>query len=119
MASALSEDGIIDYTDPEEVRFCIKWLEVSLDRLQQLKSYLSLVEMGFVGSHVCKEALDRGLSVSSLCRSGRSSVQESWASRVTWHQGMVVFAQQSRPNSSCYGSQLLCVFDSVSFVSLG
>ncbi|KAH0869076.1 hypothetical protein HID58_076098 [Brassica napus] len=42
---------------------------------------------GFVGSHVCKEALDCGLSVSSLTRSGRSSVQESWASRVTWHQG--------------------------------
>ncbi|XP_013585478.1 PREDICTED: uncharacterized protein At1g32220, chloroplastic-like isoform X1 [Brassica oleracea var. oleracea] len=41
---------------------------------------------GFVGSHVCKEALDCGLSVSSLTRSGRSSVQESWASRVTWHQ---------------------------------
>uniref|UniRef100_A0A0D3CDM6 F-box domain-containing protein n=1 Tax=Brassica oleracea var. oleracea TaxID=109376 RepID=A0A0D3CDM6_BRAOL len=44
---------------------------------------------GFVGSHVCKEALDCGLSVSSLTRSGRSSVQESWASRVTWHQETV------------------------------
>jgi uncharacterized protein YbjT (DUF2867 family) len=42
---------------------------------------------GFVGSHVCKEALDRGLSVSSLSRSGRSSIQESWASNVSWHQG--------------------------------
>ncbi|XP_010541546.1 PREDICTED: uncharacterized protein At1g32220, chloroplastic [Tarenaya hassleriana] len=42
---------------------------------------------GFVGSHVCKEALDRGISVSSLSRSGRSSLQESWATSVTWHQG--------------------------------
>ncbi|XP_042483086.1 uncharacterized protein At1g32220, chloroplastic-like isoform X2 [Macadamia integrifolia] len=42
---------------------------------------------GFVGSHVCKEALDRGLSVSSLSRSGRSSVQDSWANSVVWHQG--------------------------------
>ncbi|XP_043700626.1 uncharacterized protein At1g32220, chloroplastic [Telopea speciosissima] len=42
---------------------------------------------GFVGSHVCKEALDRGLSVSSLSRSGRSSVQDSWANSVDWHQG--------------------------------
>ncbi|CAL5358772.1 unnamed protein product [Camellia sinensis] len=42
---------------------------------------------GFVGSHVCKEALDRGLSVASLSRSGRSSINESWANNVIWHQG--------------------------------
>ncbi|XP_070010444.1 uncharacterized protein At1g32220, chloroplastic-like isoform X1 [Nicotiana tabacum] len=42
---------------------------------------------GFVGSHVCKEALDRGLTVASLSRTGRSSIQESWANSVTWHQG--------------------------------
>ncbi|KAL2548165.1 NAD(P)-binding Rossmann-fold superfamily protein [Forsythia ovata] len=42
---------------------------------------------GFVGSHVCKEALDRGLAVASLSRSGRSSIQEPWANSVTWHQG--------------------------------
>lgn len=42
---------------------------------------------GFIGSHVCKEAVDRGLSVASLSRSGRSSIQDSWASKVTWHQG--------------------------------
>ncbi|CAN7078799.1 unnamed protein product, partial [Brassica oleracea var. botrytis] len=50
---------------------------------------------GFVGSHVCKEALDCGLSVSSLTRSGRSSVQESWASRVTWHQDGVTCTLQT------------------------
>ncbi|XP_059275299.1 uncharacterized protein At1g32220, chloroplastic [Lycium ferocissimum] len=42
---------------------------------------------GFVGSHVCKEALDRGLTVASVSRTGRSSIQESWANSVTWHQG--------------------------------
>ncbi|KAG8381963.1 hypothetical protein BUALT_Bualt05G0027200 [Buddleja alternifolia] len=42
---------------------------------------------GFVGSHICKEALNRGLDVGSLSRSGRSSIQESWANNVTWHQG--------------------------------
>lgn len=42
---------------------------------------------GFVGSHICKEALNRGLSVSSLSRSGRSSIRDSWANAVTWHQG--------------------------------
>ncbi|XP_024958762.1 uncharacterized protein At1g32220, chloroplastic [Cynara cardunculus var. scolymus] len=42
---------------------------------------------GFVGSHICKEALERGLSVASLSRSGKSSIQEPWASKVSWHQG--------------------------------
>ncbi|OAY27542.1 uncharacterized protein At1g32220, chloroplastic [Manihot esculenta] len=42
---------------------------------------------GFVGSHICREALDRGLSVASLSRSGRSSLHDSWANAVTWHQG--------------------------------
>ncbi|XP_009611686.1 uncharacterized protein At1g32220, chloroplastic isoform X1 [Nicotiana tomentosiformis] len=42
---------------------------------------------GFVGSHVLKETLDRGLAVASLSRTGRSSIQESWANSVSWHQG--------------------------------
>lgn len=42
---------------------------------------------GFVGSHICKEALNRGLSVASLSRSGKSSIQEPWANNVQWHQG--------------------------------
>ncbi|XP_050215423.1 uncharacterized protein At1g32220, chloroplastic [Mercurialis annua] len=42
---------------------------------------------GFVGSNVCKIALDRGVRVQSLSRSGRPSVQDSWANAVTWHQG--------------------------------
>lgn len=42
---------------------------------------------GFVGSHICREALDRGLTVASLSRSGRSSLRDSWATNVIWHQG--------------------------------
>ncbi|KAH7523917.1 uncharacterized protein At1g32220, chloroplastic [Ziziphus jujuba] len=42
---------------------------------------------GFVGSHICREALDRGLSVASISRSGRSSKHDPWANNVTWHQG--------------------------------
>ncbi|KAK7842122.1 uncharacterized protein CFP56_014278 [Quercus suber] len=45
---------------------------------------------GFVGSHVCREALDRGLTVASLSRSGRSSIRDSWANHVTWHQGVIL-----------------------------
>ncbi|KAI3863196.1 hypothetical protein MKW92_044399 [Papaver armeniacum] len=44
--------------------------------------YLCSGGNGFVGSNICKEALDRGLSVSSLSRSGRSNVNESWANNV-------------------------------------
>ncbi|GAY44415.1 hypothetical protein CUMW_081990 [Citrus unshiu] len=44
---------------------------------------------GFVGSHICREALDRGLTVASLSRSGRSSLRDSWANNVIWHQGLV------------------------------
>ncbi|KAL3498241.1 hypothetical protein ACH5RR_040973 [Cinchona calisaya] len=42
---------------------------------------------GFVGSCICREALGRGLTVASLSRTGRSSIQESWANNVIWHQG--------------------------------
>ncbi|KAL2897534.1 hypothetical protein RDABS01_039317 [Bienertia sinuspersici] len=42
---------------------------------------------GFVGSHVCKEALERGLLVASISRSGKSSINEAWTDRVSWHQG--------------------------------
>ncbi|KAG6598532.1 Transcription initiation factor TFIID subunit 10, partial [Cucurbita argyrosperma subsp. sororia] len=42
---------------------------------------------GFVGSHICQEALNRGLTVASLSRSGRSSIRDSWANNVIWHQG--------------------------------
>ncbi|KAK7352618.1 hypothetical protein VNO80_18042 [Phaseolus coccineus] len=45
---------------------------------------------GFVGSHICREALERGLSVASLSRSGRSSLHDSWAGNVTWYKGNIL-----------------------------
>ncbi|KAG6483590.1 hypothetical protein ZIOFF_060238 [Zingiber officinale] len=53
---------------------------------------------GFIGLHVCKEALDQGLSVSSLSRidalllprSGRSSIREQWVDKVEWCQGSLL-----------------------------
>ncbi|CAN0860370.1 Uncharacterized protein At1g32220, chloroplastic [Linum grandiflorum] len=42
---------------------------------------------GFVGSHIIREALDRGLSVASLSRSGKSSLHDPWANNVIWYQG--------------------------------
>lgn len=42
---------------------------------------------GYVGSHVCKEALGKGFPVMSLSRSGRPGVHEPWADSVTWVRG--------------------------------
>ncbi|KAK6255650.1 hypothetical protein SCA6_016955 [Theobroma cacao] len=42
---------------------------------------------GFVGSHICREALEQGLTVSSLSRSGRPSLHDSWLNDVLWHKG--------------------------------
>ncbi|EOA21046.1 hypothetical protein CARUB_v10001385mg, partial [Capsella rubella] len=64
---------------------------------------------GFVGSHVCKEALDRGLSVSSLSRSGRSSLKESWATRVTWHQGNLLSSDLLKDALEGVTSVISCV----------
>lgn len=41
-----------------------------------------------------------------------------WLDCLLLGTGLVAFAQQSRTNSSCYCSQLLCVLDRVSSVSL-
>ncbi|KAH7352356.1 hypothetical protein KP509_19G041200 [Ceratopteris richardii] len=42
---------------------------------------------GFVGTHICKEALQQGLPVMSLSRSGRPKLRDSWTYDVTWIQG--------------------------------
>lgn len=64
---------------------------------------------GFVGSHVCKEALDRGLSVASLSRSGRSSINESWANNVVWHQGNLLSDDSWKEALSGVTSVISCV----------
>jgi uncharacterized protein YbjT (DUF2867 family) len=52
---------------------------------------------GYVGSHICKEALRQGFSVSSLSRSGRSSLHDSWVDDVTWHQGDLLSPDSLKP----------------------
>ncbi|XP_022855533.1 uncharacterized protein At1g32220, chloroplastic-like isoform X1 [Olea europaea var. sylvestris] len=64
---------------------------------------------GFVGSHVCKEAIDRGLAVASLSRSGRSSIQEPWASSVSWHQGDLLSTDSWKDALNGVTSVISCV----------
>ncbi|CAN4075753.1 unnamed protein product [Withania somnifera] len=64
---------------------------------------------GFVGSHVCKEALDRGLTVASLSRTGRSSIQESWANSVIWHQGNLLSTDSWKDALKGVTSVISCV----------
>lgn len=64
---------------------------------------------GFVGSHVCKEALDRGLTVASLSRTGRSSIQDSWANSVIWHQGNLLSTDSWKDALEGVTSVISCV----------
>lgn len=64
---------------------------------------------GFVGSHVCREALDRGLTVASLSRSGRSSIRDSWANHITWHQGNLLLPDTLKEALSGATAVISCV----------
>ncbi|KAI8534319.1 hypothetical protein RHMOL_Rhmol10G0081100 [Rhododendron molle] len=64
---------------------------------------------GFVGSHVCREALKRGLTVSSLSRSGRPSVNEAWANEVFWHQGDLLLPESLKDALNGVSSVISCV----------
>ncbi|XP_070021043.1 uncharacterized protein At1g32220, chloroplastic isoform X2 [Nicotiana sylvestris] len=64
---------------------------------------------GFVGSHVCKEALDRGLTVASLSRTGRSSIQDSWANSIIWHQGNLLSTDSWKDALKGVTSVISCV----------
>ncbi|PHT40108.1 hypothetical protein CQW23_18962 [Capsicum baccatum] len=64
---------------------------------------------GFVGSHICKEALDRGLTVASISRTGRSSIQDSWANSVTWHQGNLLSTDSWKDALKGVTSVISCV----------
>ncbi|ONK79000.1 uncharacterized protein A4U43_C01F1840 [Asparagus officinalis] len=64
---------------------------------------------GFVGSHVCEEALKHGLSVSSLSRSGRSSIREPWADKVVWHQGSLLIPDSLKDVMNGVSAVISCV----------
>ncbi|CAI9094764.1 OLC1v1030555C1 [Oldenlandia corymbosa var. corymbosa] len=75
-------------TDPTKVDEPVKTEEADTVHVPPLsEKILVLGGNGFVGSHICKEALGRGLAVSSLSRTGRSTIQEPWANNVIWYQG--------------------------------
>ncbi|KAB1211082.1 hypothetical protein CJ030_MR6G018068 [Morella rubra] len=64
---------------------------------------------GFVGSHICRAALDRGLSVSSLSRSGKSSLRDSWADSVVWNQGDLLSPDSMKHAMNGVTSVISCV----------
>ncbi|XP_074297765.1 uncharacterized protein At1g32220, chloroplastic-like [Silene latifolia] len=64
---------------------------------------------GFVGSHICKEALDHGMPVASLSRSGRPSINDSWANSVTWHQGNLFSPEAFKDELEGVTSVISCV----------
>ncbi|KAJ7966323.1 NAD(P)-binding rossmann-fold protein [Quillaja saponaria] len=64
---------------------------------------------GFVGSHICREALDHGLSVASLSRSGRSSLHDSWANKITWYQGNLLSSDSWKEALNGVTSVISCV----------
>ncbi|XP_044506594.1 uncharacterized protein LOC123226156 isoform X2 [Mangifera indica] len=57
------------------------------DKSPSMEKILVFGGNGFVGSHICREALERGLTVHSLSTSGRPSYQDSWTNSIVWHQG--------------------------------
>ncbi|CAL1353037.1 unnamed protein product [Linum trigynum] len=64
---------------------------------------------GFVGSHILREALDRGLSVASLSRSGKSSLHDPWANNVTWYQGNLLSSDSLKDALDGVSAVISCV----------
>ncbi|KAK1273937.1 hypothetical protein QJS04_geneDACA016437 [Acorus gramineus] len=64
---------------------------------------------GFVGSHICKEALEHGVTVASLSRSGRTNVHGSWADSVEWHQGNLLVPESLKDVLNGVTSVISCV----------
>ncbi|XP_050226408.1 uncharacterized protein At1g32220, chloroplastic isoform X2 [Mercurialis annua] len=94
-SAALSKEGRSLSTSSDKVNGASKVEEARAgESSSSTEKVLILGGSGFVGSHMCKEALRHGLTVSSLSRSGRSSLHESWADSIVWHQGDLL-----KPNS--------------------
>ncbi|CAN0910191.1 Uncharacterized protein At1g32220, chloroplastic [Linum grandiflorum] len=65
----------------------------SIDVVANVKSEKIVVlgGSGFVGSAICKAAVEKGIEVVSLSRSGRPSLSAPWADQVTWLPGDVFY----------------------------
>ncbi|CAN1816493.1 Uncharacterized protein At1g32220, chloroplastic [Linum perenne] len=64
---------------------------------------------GFVGSHILREAVDRGLSVASLSRSGKSSLHDPWANNVIWYQGNLLSPESWKDALDGVSAVISCV----------
>ncbi|CAL5204936.1 unnamed protein product [Lathyrus oleraceus] len=64
---------------------------------------------GFVGSHVCREALNHGVPVASISRSGRSSLHDAWASNVIWYKGNLLSTESLKEALNGVTTVISCV----------
>lgn len=62
---------------------------IDVEAYVQNEKILVLGGNGFVGSAVCKSAVDQGIDVISLNRSGRPPYSDTWINDVTWLEGDV------------------------------
>ncbi|KAJ7958456.1 NAD(P)-binding rossmann-fold protein [Quillaja saponaria] len=106
-----STNGRYQSTEPDEVDEPYKVKEAETVNVPPLptEKLLVLGGNGFVGSHICREALDRGLSVASLSRSGRSSLHDSWANNVTWYKGNLLSADSWKEALNGVTAVISCV----------
>ncbi|XP_047319752.1 uncharacterized protein At1g32220, chloroplastic-like [Impatiens glandulifera] len=81
-------------------------VEIPTPKLEKL---LVLGGNGFVGSHVCMEAVKRGLPVASLSRSGRPPAYEHWVNNVSWIQGNILSGESLKNALEGVTSVISCV----------
>ncbi|KAK1577405.1 hypothetical protein Q3G72_021513 [Acer saccharum] len=108
---ALSRNGRLLSTDSNRKNDSFKAEEAEIPDVKSpsVEKLLVLGGNGFVGTHICREALERGLTVSSLSRSGRSSLQDSWADNVVWHQGDLLAPDSLKHKLTGVDSVISCV----------
>ncbi|GMP28523.1 hypothetical protein CsSME_00004028 [Camellia sinensis var. sinensis] len=108
---AVSRNGRLLSTGPNKVDEPFKVEEAETVEVPPppTEKLLVLGGNGFVGSHICREALKRGLNVYSFSRSGRPSVHESWMNRVFWHQGNLLSSDSLKNALNGVTSVISCV----------
>jgi uncharacterized protein YbjT (DUF2867 family) len=69
---------------------------------------------GFIGTHICQEALKSGLPVTSISRSGRPADDtSSWCNEVTWHIANALYPE----SYACLLKNALGVVSTIGLVS--
>ncbi|KAK8965708.1 mRNA cap guanine-N7 methyltransferase 1 [Platanthera guangdongensis] len=116
LLSRLSSNGLLRNrrllsTDSNKIEepFKVEEAETIKPELPGPEKVLVLGGNGYVGSHVCKEAVHQGFSVSSFSRSGRSSIQECWADNVVWNQGSLLVPDSLKDSMNDVSAVISCV----------